>query len=385
MGNNKPSLSNRNSNIELLRILCMLAMPMQHYISRGGIVESCEVFNVNNNIGHFLRSMGYPALLTFVLISGYFMFGKPFRFKRIVSTVIQTYTYSILFLAVGFVMGAATLRNAYYAVFETVQGKSYWYIPVYLGMCLIAPILEPYFVRCTKKQYQIALSIAVILFFVIPTYSDFNGLKLSQGVETFLTIYFLGGYIRRFSADYRDTITRKRTAAVLAAAILLSYLTYPAGYVLGVKLLNKISYKANWGSWLFDSLVLGMNNIFSLVAGTAFFWLFLTLPPKNNEVVNQIGKHTFGVYLFHENEIVRAFLWNSLIDREHFYDSPWFLLHAVACTLILFAAGVLLDYILSFVYTALSRMKAADALCARVDGVYALLSQTGGERRGTRA
>ena len=57
MGNNKPSLSNRNSNIELLRILCMLAMPMQHYISRGGIVESCEVFNVNN----LPKANEYPA------------------------------------------------------------------------------------------------------------------------------------------------------------------------------------------------------------------------------------------------------------------------------------------------------------------------------------
>lgn len=366
----------RDSNIEILRILCMFLMPLNHYVAREeGIVGAYHVFTLNKNLGMLIRSTGYPALTAFVLISGYFMFGNPFKARRIVSTAIQTYVYSLFILAAGVLFHIASGRQIIESLVPLFVHDVNWFVPVYIGMCLLAPFLEPYFVNCGKEQYRFALLVAVTLLFVISTPTFFDGLNERHGVATFLTLYFVGGYIKRFSSDIEKVFTVKRALILLTATIVITYLIYPAGYLAGIKILNRAHYSEEWGDKMFSQLVIGMNKLFPLAAGVSLFWIFLNLDCGKSAFVNWIARHTFGVYLFHDHCIVRGFLWNHLIDRARYYDSPLFLFHAFGWSILIFAAGLLIDCALEKVYGAISNTKLANQLCERISRPYAKIQR----------
>ena len=151
----------RKSNIELLRTICMAIIVLNHYISRGGIVESFHVFNLNNNIGHLFRSTGYPALAAFVLISGYFMAGDGrFKTKRIVSLLVQVVAFTLVCLLIGIyvlqIRGNADLVIR--SFFPYLYGyEAYWFVGPYLGMCLLTVVYALFFSMVLCVPFESAL------------------------------------------------------------------------------------------------------------------------------------------------------------------------------------------------------------------------------------
>lgn len=74
----------RNSNLEILRIISMLIIIAHHYVVCSGIMVN---FDLNNLSAHtiFLQifgSWGKTAINAFILISGYFMCMQSLTWKR---------------------------------------------------------------------------------------------------------------------------------------------------------------------------------------------------------------------------------------------------------------------------------------------------------------
>lgn len=64
----------RNSNIELLRILCMIAIIIHHSFVHSGISISIE--NTNTLILSIIQILGKTANNIFILTTGYYMINK---------------------------------------------------------------------------------------------------------------------------------------------------------------------------------------------------------------------------------------------------------------------------------------------------------------------
>ena len=349
----------RKSNIELLRIMCMFVIVVQHYLSRDGIVESYKVFDFNNNLGHFLRCLGYPSLVAFVMISGFFLFGRGFRINRILAISIQTLFYALLCLPIGFLCNYFSLKLAAQSVLILLFGdQGYWYVPVYIGMCLIIPFVEPYFVKCSKKQYETGLFIILTMMFIIPTYQGFNGFRENQGVLTFVAVYLAAGYIRRFFDDFKESLGKWKIAVVFCITWVLSYSTYPIGTFLNLK--------------LFEKTVIGMNNIFALVMGICMFLFFYTCDLGSSKVINTISASTFAVYLLHENPIIRELLWNRYINREKFYNSPLFIVHLMIICISIFGVSIIIDLLLKNIYQLVFKSNMYKKICDKIDNKLSL-------------
>lgn len=72
----------RQTNLEILRILCMLFIVAGHVSSR----SEFESF-------HSTITIAPHAVNCFVLISGYFLIASKFKFARVLRTVLETIFY----------------------------------------------------------------------------------------------------------------------------------------------------------------------------------------------------------------------------------------------------------------------------------------------------
>ncbi len=89
------SKKERNSALELLRIVAMVLIVMSHYSVHGGINLNVLPLSANKV---FLRMIQFGDLGTniFVLISGYFLIYSSYRFQKLLRLLLQVWFYSVL-------------------------------------------------------------------------------------------------------------------------------------------------------------------------------------------------------------------------------------------------------------------------------------------------
>ena len=77
------------------------------------------------------------------------------------------------------------------------------------------------------------------------------------------------------------------------------------------------------------------------------FYLFKHFELKENRIINHLSRAGLGVYLFHENPILRLFLWDGWLNIDEVYRGPVlvYLFHFCISVLLLFGAGVFVEWI----------------------------------------
>lgn len=68
----------RNSNFEILRIICMLLIVAHHFSVHGGFYYDASVISLNRFWIQFLIPCGRVGTNCFVMISGYFLVADRF-------------------------------------------------------------------------------------------------------------------------------------------------------------------------------------------------------------------------------------------------------------------------------------------------------------------
>ena len=91
----------RNSNLELLRIISIIMIIILHYFNFGGFIKTLKGGEVNYYIVHILESACIIAVNIFVLISAYFLSVKSVpKISKVIRLQFLAYFYGgILFLA----------------------------------------------------------------------------------------------------------------------------------------------------------------------------------------------------------------------------------------------------------------------------------------------
>jgi len=75
------------------------------------------------------------------------------------------------------------------------------------------------------------------------------------------------------------------------------------------------------------------------------FLTFSNLNIKNNKVINGLALTMFGVYLIHDNPLVRHALWIDIFKNMEYINSRFLLIHATVAVLSVFVVCVAIDYI----------------------------------------
>lgn len=108
-------------------------------------------------------------------------------------------------------------------------------------------------------------------------------------------------------------------------------------YTLSVFLLNIIFEK---GGTVFAR----RNSIIMIALATSFLIFFKNINIPYNKFINIISSTTFGIYLLHDNQYLRKFLWGDLLNNS-LYDSNYLILHASISIIIVFISFSIVDLI----------------------------------------
>lgn len=184
----------RQSNFELLRILCMLGVMTNHVLQTCYPQLHSADFSLANDIRVLLMCMSITAVNCFVMISGYFRIRQSWRGFFNLYTQCAFWMLILTTLSFVFLDGSA-IDIAKRTIFA-LTGSGYWFMIAYFALFLFAPILNTAFENQTQGQRRLSL-VALLLTDVYIGYMHQAPEVSIDGYSAihFFVIYYLGMFL----------------------------------------------------------------------------------------------------------------------------------------------------------------------------------------------
>lgn len=198
----------RETNIDLLRIVAMLLIIFSHYVQHGG-VALIQAVTVNKFIGLFFSIGGKLGVDIFILISGYFFAKTSLSLSKICKIDLKLIIYSLGITLFLYVTGFDVFSISYVVkdIFP-ITTELYWFITAYIGLYLISPILKMIIQQVSKDTLLKIVAIGGIIFSIIPTVTKLR--PLYSDLIWFIVLYFAGAYINKHVALKGSTKENKK-------------------------------------------------------------------------------------------------------------------------------------------------------------------------------
>lgn len=312
----------RNSSFELLRIISIVMIIFHHFAVHSGFKWGASSLPIAYFWCNFFSMGGKIGVNAFVLISGYFLANREdpvFNFKRILKLWGQIFFYS----AAAWIFASVVIGDqripAVIKVFFPIASSSWWFASAYFVLFLIHPFLNKLIACLDKKTYQSLLVLLVTCWCIIPTLtgSDYQGNDLAW----FITLYAIAGYARIYGLNPK--LTSKHYFIFF---VIFSALTYLSGLV--------------WGTYYYEQ-----DEVPILLISLALFMTFATLKMNYHRWINVVASATFGVYLIHDSDFVRPFLWLDLFRSAQYQNSPMIIPYSIAAVAAVFIVCTLIDLV----------------------------------------
>ena len=328
---NQRSSCRRNSSVELLRILAMFFIVLSHSSVHGNfpIVPSSMFVN---NIFLDWCVLGNLGVDLFLIITGYFLCLKENTIKSLRLLHSQVIFYSILGLIVAFILNIALSVKAIIISLFPVLFKEYWFFTAYIVLLLLSPYVNIFLNTITKKQFQSCLLLMLFLWAILPTFTTCSmyGAELAQ----FMLLYMLGAYIRKYPQNVMSHFKVRFSITFLSFVLL--FLSSVVFRMLGESIPLFLKY---------STYFYGRNSLLTIFCAIGLFTLSIYKKPFYNNRINVFSSCTFGVYLIHENIIVREILWEKWFPNFLHYNSEWLIFYIIGSVLLVFLSCIVVEYI----------------------------------------
>lgn len=214
------TLNVRQSNFELLRILCILGIITMH---TWGMFYG-NATGLNLTFGVLINSLFNTGVSIFMLISGYF--GISWTVKKYLRLEMKIIFYSVLsMLVISYMQNSWNLKDVAKAFLPVVSGR-YWYITSYVLIFIFSKFLNRVPEILGKKEFKKLLFLMFLVFSIIPTIVQFDIMNDGgKGVINMLLVYYIGRYIKLYW-DEKDIRLLKTILIGIATTVLGFSLNY---------------------------------------------------------------------------------------------------------------------------------------------------------------
>ncbi|MGM9942814.1 MAG: hypothetical protein ACI31Q_01850, partial [Erysipelotrichaceae bacterium] len=89
----------------------------------------------------------------------------------------------------------------------------------------------------------------------------------------------------------------------------------------------------------------GQEKITVLLISLSLFMAFVTLKMKYHKWINIIASATFGVYLIHDNTIIRSLLWIDIFKNAQYQNSLMIIPYSIIAVVIVYVICTIIDLI----------------------------------------
>lgn len=320
----------RESNLELLRIVSILIIILSHYVGHSGFDFTGEGLSFNRLFVESFR-LGAVGVDIFVLISGYFLVSSEFKASKFIRLECEILFYSIV-LGITFFLATdlAGMKDLIYSFFPSLS-NSYWFISTYLLLYLLSPFLNKLIHALNQKWHARLLIILYAVYVLIPTVTNFT-LAGTSNIMLFFMLYLTAAYYHLYGGPMGT-----KTAGNFLMA-LLSFLFIACSTML-FDILN-----TRFGIMRYDaSYFTSAYSLPVILCALGLFLGFKNLKISYHPAINWISGCTLGIYLLHDNNFMRTFLWKHLLSCQNYQNSAFLALHAIICVVAVFTICLLID------------------------------------------
>ena len=164
--------SQRNSNLELLRIIAMIFIIAHHLVVFALDGLPFVANNLNTFALYFISMFGKIGVDIFIFISAYFMIKSKFTLRKLLILGGEVYFYSFLFLAIGilFLTPGTLTPPIVGASILPISHNAYWFVTCYIVLMLFSPFLNKFINGISKNTFIKVILLSVLLWSVFPTF-----------------------------------------------------------------------------------------------------------------------------------------------------------------------------------------------------------------------
>lgn len=304
--------SNRDSNFELLRLICMFYILLHHFMVHGlrniGYYSPFVVSEYTNFCAVF-NSFVVIGVNCFVLISGYYEIKC--RWKVFFHLYLLCVFYSVgIYLVSCYMGGSYSIKSLFFSFFPFSRNPNLWFISTYIYLYLISPILNKIIDISDKRGHIVILLICSIITFYYGYFwrgeINDNGYNLIN----FIFLYFIGRFLYNHIAWSKYSVRKIRLNA-LFTYIICSLL---------ISVIAVIDLNFNWSYFA----VYTYNSPLVIISSVAFFIFFRTLHFQSC-VINWAASSVLAIYLIHENKHLRSYYMTFVSQVDSQSDNGWIL------------------------------------------------------------
>ena len=356
-----PGKTTRSSNLELLRILCMLLIIGDHLTGQSGIADYATL---PSSFAFCLIGCGSRiACSVFVLIGGWFLCEQPYKTRRPLSLWLSLWLYTVAVTLLCKLAGLDVSWGALRWAAFPASTRQLWFISDYLLLLLCVPLLNRLLRGLSRPAHRGLLAVLAVPLIVYPTLFGENG-AVSDTAWMFLYEYLLIAYLRRWPDNRLAHLLQHRAAALGLGLPLLNTILRAVLETRGLTDGKAFQYMAYYRT--------ALGALPNLLAALALFYLFKGLDLGCVRWVNALAGTTLGVYILHQVPAFRGFLWNGLLQAEAHHGSVGYTLLAILAVFLGCAAVDALRTVL--VMRPLENTRLFKALCEKGDALAAKIT-----------
>lgn len=344
----------RNSNLELLRILCILFIIADHFTCQSGIYEG-------GNIGsHFFycasTSLSRVACSVFIIISAWFLSDRDFKFKRVIHVWLTVVMYTVPITIYLFLVGVSSRGNIV-AAFLPVEQSPLWFAGHYIVLVFMAPLLNLIIHNVPKSVLEFFLFMFFCGQCLYTTITADLGF-FSHEIWILIFLYMLTGYMKKYVSELPKT----GRAFILFGSVwfcLTMGRAIAAHYGMGTVAAYCEVYRTR------------LQTLPNLLLAYSAFFVFMGLHVKYSKIINTLASTTLGIYCFHQVPVWYTYLWEHGF-RSSVYNQTLHgvkrMLYTICSILAVWILGTIIELIRTKIASVLiENRKFCVNICGKID------------------
>lgn len=275
----------------------MFSIVVHHILLHGGGMANTEHSFILTGL---LEVITVCAVNCYAMISGFVGYREnterfSVRLKKYMLMYLQVFTYSFGVTLLIYIAKFPNLSSRYLidGLFPVTSGY-YWYFTAYTGLFFTIPFINIVIKRMNRTEL---FRVGLVCLLVIPIYSQIaiwfmkNDVFYLNGGYSYLwlvILYVIGAWIKQ--ANIAEKMKAWQVSLIWCSCLIMMYRPFIETYSCFC-----------FASYISPPIVL---MAFSLMVGS----LKLGKKIKNNIIISFCGPATFGIYLLHENNLIRKYL-----------------------------------------------------------------------------
>lgn len=277
-------MKQRQISIELLRIIAMLMVLIQHanFLALGSPTPECLAESpVMECLRILIQSATIAAVDIFVMISGWF--GIKASAKGFAKFMWQVVYIVGLSLVVEYSFGSTTpsLKD-FFRCFGLFSGGG-WFVASYIGLYILSPVLNAFINSSSIRQHGVITLVFLAFEVIFGDTLSVSFIVMGYSTFSFIGLYLLAAFLRRI----KDKFTIRACLTISLICVVTNTIIYAVA-----DLFRFIAVR---------DLVFNYINPLVIIEAASILLLFdrITPPQRMSQYISFLSASCFAVYLLH--------------------------------------------------------------------------------------